>query len=471
MPWPFQRKQKPQPLQPAPRPIIDGGKALLSKIQDGLFELASGLGGNGDRAKDIGYCGHLPLTIQEIEDAIGWDGVMETFVCRPAEDALANGIEFEKLDEDQEHLIEGRLDDLCFWESVEEAYTAMRRTGFAAIWIDTQALDPALPLLPGSNELKNISRLVVFDGNCITADAANYTEHTDPTHWLISNPDSPDRIHESRLLIFPGFAPSRRKRWENGGKGFPEAQRIWEAWLAWLTVNHVTPNVALAFEEPTVKMEQLNKRMTTDEGRKQIRARLADFAATRGAYRTNAIDATEDYQRLGPPLSGVDTLFLNAEKFLAAKAGFPYSILFGKLQQAGLGGSGATSGEEQQWEKFIARQQKKYLRPAIMRFFRYLWPVLGFDIADLKFCFEPIRQHSELEEAEIQLKEAQADKIYLDAQAIGTEEMRAILVKRESYASLDLSQPPMMPEPIQTPQQNQQMQGMTNDPNPTPADI
>ena len=444
MPWPFTRKPK---LQPAPRPMIEGTKAMLGKIQDGLFELASGLGGAGDKASEIGYCGHLPLTIQEIEDAIGWDGVMETFICRPAEDAIASGVEFEKLDEDQEHKLEDYLDNLGFWERTEEAFTAMRRTGFAAIWVDTQAIDPALPLLPNSPELKNIARLVVFDGNCITADAANYSEHTDPTHWLISNPDSPDRIHESRLLIFPGFAPSRRKRWENGGKGFPEAQRIWEAWLAWLTVNHVSPNVALAFEEPTVKMEQLNQRMTADEGRKQIRTRVADFSATRSAYHVNVIDAKEDYQRLGPPLNGIDTIYSSAETFLAAKAGLPYSILFGKLHQAGLGGSGATSGEEQQWEKFIARQQRKYLRPAIMRFLRLIWPLMGFDIKDLKFCFEPIRQHSELEWADIQLKNAQRDKIYsVDSDIISREEMRLELLKHEVYNIDPLALPDIPPQ-------------------------
>jgi phage-related protein (TIGR01555 family) len=392
------------------------------------------MGTTRDRASQIGYEGRLPLTIQEIEDAIIWDGVMETFVCKPAEDALANGVTFTNIKGAQLKKVTDWLEKTKFWEKADEALTSMRRTGFAAIWYKTDALDNSLPLDPA--ELKKITssrQLVAFDGECMQADPYGYSQYDEsPERWLVTSPGHPPVIHASRLIIFPGRSPSRRKRYENGGKGFPEVNIIWQAWLDWLTINHATPNIGIAFEEPVLGMEGLNRKMGSEQGAKEVRAKIADFAATRSAFRVSAIDSSEKYERIGPPVSGLADIYDRSAEFLAAKSGWPFSILFGKLQKSGLGGSGATDGEMQQWKGFLSKQWRKFLKPAAVQFLSDSQAVIG----DLDTSFEPnpFQQHSKKENKEIEKIEAEIDAIYAKELIVDREEIRQELVKRGTWA-------------------------------------
>lgn len=428
-------RKRPSPAAAATTAAAPAATVELG-IYDSLYEACTGMGTARDRSNQIGYKGRPWLTIQEIEAAILWDGVMETFVQRPSEDAHANGVAFTKLKDKALEAVTDWLEKKTkYWEKSEEAHIAMRRTGFAAIWLNTNAVDPASPLDPA--ELKQIEssrQLVVLDAECMQASREGYTQYDEaPEWWTITSPDTPHTIHYSRLIIFPGRAPSRRARYDNGGKGFPEPMIIWQAWLDWLTINHVTPNVGLAFEEPTLALFELNKKMASEEGRKQVRAKLADFAATRGAFRVNAIDQEERYERIGPPLAGLADIYDRSAEFLVAKSQFPFSILFGKLeQQGGMGGTGATQGELQQWARYLARQWRKFIRPAAVQFLELSKAVLGE--IDTTFKANPFYQRTEAEDIALSETESKRDVAYFGEGVITRRELRQHLAKKGTYA-------------------------------------
>lgn len=446
--WPFTRKAAVQTL-----PVQDSmpeGRSIWTRINDSLFEVMSGLGVYGrDRAVQVRFKDKSKPTFREIEAALRWCGVMQTFVRRPAADALANWIRFDNLDDEQSRVVNELLNSFGFREKLEEAAIAERQTGFAAIFFDNETLDPSVPWI--DTDINSLKRLVVFDAEALEADRSGYTQYEEPQHWLLLNSTAANgisKIHSSRMIILPGNSPSRYARYQNGGKGDPEPCQIWEAWLDWLTINHVTPNVALAFESPTLFVEGLNQKMGSDTGRTAVKAKLTDFAASWSAFRTNIMDASERFERTGPPLAGLDPMYGRSEAFLAAKSGMAYSVLFGKLQQAGLGGSGATSGEEQQHEKFIARYQSKSLSCPVREMLEKLAPLLGG--LDVGFEWNPIRQHSDAEWADIELKRAQRDKIYVtDMEAVTREEIRVELEKEGVYSIDPYALPDLPPDTAQ----------------------
>src|SRR3989344_2130142 len=282
--------------------ITQGAWLFLS---DGLYQLLSGLGGNHDKVSQLEHKPHVRLAYSEVDGAINWDGVLETFVYRPGEDALSNGLEYPGLDISKVKMLNKTLNEYGFFECLEEAYGAMRRTGFSVIWLDTGALDNSAPM--SANDIKRLRRLVVYDAECLQADPMGYrSQYSTPKVWIITDPENPYlKIDRSRLLIFPGRSVSPRQRFDNGGKGESEVNRIWEAWLAWRMAFLTVPNVAATYEEYTLYMEGLNKKMTEPNGKKQVQAKLVDQAMTRSFLRVNAIDKEEDLKRIGPPLAGL----------------------------------------------------------------------------------------------------------------------------------------------------------------------
>lgn len=400
-------------------------------VHDSLFDTMAGL------IKTNGLASYLTqyysLSTREIEQAMLWDGVLQTYINRPAEDCLSNGVTWKKLSEKQQTQVNDWLDNYQFFDRCIEAYQAMDRTGFAAIWMDTGALDNAKPMRHG--ELSRLRELVVLDADALHASAHHYSMYSDPKVWTIRDADAGQRapeIHASRLLIFPGFAPSRRARYNNGGKGFPKAMAIWKSLEGYNKVNETAPNIAEVFEEPTMYIEGLNRKLGEPNGKKQIQARVTDFAMTRKATRVAAMDATEKYERPGPPLTGLDVIYDNAADFFLNKTGWPRSILFSSLKGGSLGGDGASKGEEQEWAKYIARQQKKWPDPVLKRFFRLLKEAI-FKRFDLSYEWPPLHQHSEKEWAEIEEIRSRRDRTYLDKRVLSNKELRKKLAADGTY--------------------------------------
>jgi hypothetical protein len=447
--------------QPSRQPIPNGlHMANVLGIHDGLYEEYTGLGGENDATQKIAFYAPPPKSEREIEDAITWSGVMETFAHMPAEDALANPLEFPDLSNEE---IQGILeyfgpDETDLWVRLEEAYATMRRTGFAAIWLNTEALDNSLPMAEG--EMRRLRELIVFDADCMDADPNGYSQYdNEPKHWVISDPDYPHTIHKSRLLIFPGRSASKRRRWENRGKGDSEMLRVWDAWLYWRAINAVSPYVAQTFEQRILFLEQYNQKMGNPQGRKNILAKLFDIAKTASKLKIIAMDAGsgsgggERFERAGIPLTGLPDIYDRSERFMVAESGQPYDYLLGKLVGGGLGGKGESDGGEQKYHKYIARQQRKWLARPIQQFLKKAQPELKRiyrkPFESLRFEFAPLRQLSDKEWAEIQEINSRRDKNYLDHSVLSVEESREHLAKDGVYNLEPRTVPDIDPESLE----------------------
>lgn len=438
MKLPFIKKRTaPQPLPGTERPMIGSGWGMFAALRDGLKETLSGLGGNSDRLKLTKFEPPEQVTQQEVEWAVEFDGVLERFVCKPVEDALAEGIDFEYLSEDEENFAEQYLNEIGFWKAIEKALVTKRMNHGSMIWIDTGAINNEKPL--GPNECLRPFRLVVLDSDSIYADT--YNLHSEPEFWCVGSAELKNvrRIHKSRVLLFNGRFISDRHRQRNRGWGAREVDKIWEAWVSWRITFLMPPNIAMTFEEGVYSMDGLNQKMTTPQGRELIRNKVFDLESIRGFLRKRIIDATEKFERQGAPVTGLADIMDRGENFFVAQTGYPRSVLFGGSKGSNLNGDNKGEEGKELYQSVVRGIQHKDLKPNLRYFFAWIRPALksrySLPFKNMGFAFETADTETKAQRAERQLKEAQRDAIYLNPAnpMLDREEWRADAAKRGIY--------------------------------------
>lgn len=421
----------------ADRPVMGSGWGMFAAIRDGLKETLSGLGGNSDRVKATKFEPPDTILQQEVEWAVEFDGVLERFVCKPVEDALAEGIDFEYLSEDEEDSVEQYLNEIGFWSTIEKALVTKRMNHGSMIWIDTGAVDNEKPLAP--NEAFRPFRLVVLDSDSIFADT--YNLHSEPEFWCVGSAElgRVRRIHKSRVMLFNGRFISDRHRQTNRGWGAREVDKIWEAWIAWRLTFLMPPNIAMTFEEGVYSMEGLNEKMTTPAGRELIRNKIFDLEAIRGFLRKRVMDVKDTFARHGVPVTGLGDIMDRGENFFVAQTGYPRSVLFGGSKGSNLNGDNKGEESEKLYQSIVRGIQNKDIKPNCQYFFNWIQPALkaryNLPFKNMGFCFETPDTETKAQRAERQLKEAQRDAIYLNPAnpTLDREELRGDLAKRGTY--------------------------------------
>jgi uncharacterized protein len=407
---------------------------------DSFINTVAGVGGDYDRRSYNGWEPNPQRSYLRNENDFIFNGIVENFVCRPIEDMLRMGIKWTKAKHEQAEEINDYLDDIDFWGKVETALTYERLFGGAAIWIDNGDSNHALPLDPA--KVNKIVDLHVFDKEGLVAD--QYQVYREPEYYLVqcAGQDYGKRIHKSRLLIFPGRLITAERRQNNQGWGESEVERIADALEAFEVTFGTIPNIAMTYEQAVYKFKDLSKKLTTPEGQKNIKTKARMLELVRSYLNASLIDSEDEFQRQGVPVAGLDVVWVWVAKWLVAKSGMPHSLLLGD-SVAGLGSTGNGQQHDINWMNRVGAMQKRHLRKPLNQFFKILLlsgkKLIGFAPESVKYEFNPLKQLSEKEWAEVQKLRAERDAIYLTNSVVATEEIREDLQRDETYDLDDTS--------------------------------
>lgn len=422
--------------------VVEQPKPEPTANFDSFINTVAGVGGAYDRSMYNDWQPNPKRSYCQLENDFIFNGIVENFVCRPVEDMLRMGIKFTRMPAEQVDAFTDWLDDNDFWLKIEQALTLERLFGGSAIWIDNGDLHPSIPLEPAN--VKKILALHVFDKEGL--DAEDYQTYREPEYYTVR--ESGDmvnrRIHKSRLLIFPGRLVTAERRRSNAGWGDSEVERIADALDAMEATFGTIPNIAMTYEQAVYRFKDLSKKLTTPEGQKNIRAKARMLELVRSYLNASLIDSEDDFMRQGAPINGLDAVWEWVCKWLVAKSGMPHSLLLGD-SVAGLGADGNGQQHMQAWYNRVGAMQRRHMLKQLRQFFNMLMMsgkyLLGFTPDSIRFEFNPLKQLSEKEWADIQLTQAQRDKIYMEAGGVGTEEVRDNLRRDEVY-NLDSEQAP-----------------------------
>jgi hypothetical protein len=150
--------------------------------------------------------------------------------------------------------------------------------------------------------------------------------------------------------------------------------------------------------------------------------------------RVALISNGEALEKIGTPITGLDTLMDRYAKYISAASWIPLSRFF-----SGEGGAlngNVMDGDVQNYYDWISELQESQVRPIYEQVFVFFSYYLKFDPLKIDFRFPSLWQQSEKERADTYLATAQADQIYLQN---GVVDPMTVAESRFSGKEMDLT--------------------------------
>jgi phage-related protein (TIGR01555 family) len=232
-------------------------------------------------------------------------------------------------------------------------------------------------------------------------------------------------IHESRIIRVDGVRTSRSARFRNSAHpGWDDSIFVRLAQIA-ADFQHAWQGAAILLQDfatPTLKIKHLAQVLGGKNGSAKMADRAAAVEMCRSIARVVIVDADgEDYKRETVTVTGLAEMLDKLAVRYAAALGWPVAFVMGQAP-AGLNATGASD------IRFFYDQMKSVQRRTVTPILRALTRWLMFadgknpDEIKWKPAFPPLWQMTDLEKADLRLKQAQVDKLEIDSNMITPEE-------------------------------------------------
>lgn len=400
------------------------GKAVRPYREDGYVNLLNKYGTSRDTSEQYQFVldGEIPDDILALN--YEQNGLFAKIIDTPAEEAVVHGFSLPGLSAKDAAFAMASLDELD-WEN--EAATCIKWArlfgGAVAVMLvnDGRTLEQPLDW----EHIRSIDDIRVYDRSIVQPDYGTIysKDPTDPFGSRGSRLGTPElyhvnsiygsfTVHESRLLIFQnGELPERSSSAVYKLWGVPEYVRIHRAIRDAATAHGSASKMLDRSVQAVYSMRNLSEELSTDGGENRVLKRLQTIDLARGLLNTIVIDADgESYDFRTFQYSGVAGVVDATCNFLSALTSIPQTILFGR-SPVGLNATGKSDLEN--FYNYVGQIQRRMLRGNL----RYLLSVIfqaGVStgeidrVPNINVQFSPLWSMSELEKADAELKQAQA---------------------------------------------------------------
>lgn len=232
------------------------------------------------------------------------------------------------------------------------------------------------------------------------------------------------RVHASRCLVFKGEeAPDegtidlKYLYW-----GLPAIMPIYNEVKNWGSIKQALVNLLLEFNVGKYTLSNLAQMLTNNDQASldKIYDRMDIINASKSMINSVLLGEGEGYERDSATVSGLSQLLEILMMDLAAVAGYPVTRLWGRSPQ-GMNATGES--DETIYYDDIASMQEIIVQPPLQR----LVNIIGgyTSVSTTKIVFNPLKQLTEKEQAEVDKLNAETDGIYIDKAVVTPEEVSA----------------------------------------------
>lgn len=393
-------------------------KELNQRILDGLVQSDMGMGTYRDKIKKI------TPEFEKIDpvQAQNWyasDGFIQNIIDAPAEDSIREWFTIDTNREDIQlsRLIQNRLTELDFAKKLTELIRYIRLFNMGGIlYYDIDSKIPQTPneLAKPLRELNKIESIKVFSPKNIQFqfDVNPLSKNYDNPKIRIGNAE----VHSSRYKwICNGFLPDLQT-------GISALQTILPAIIAASTTLWSLTNALSELSIKTFKSPQVD----TDETKLVELISLIRHCTSTQSVFAHGVD--ESLERLNINLGGIDKALDYIMDTLSGLSKIPKSRLFGQAQ-------GSITGGQYDLKTYydnIAKFQEIELRPIIDKTIELtlketsgqIYKEVGNTNIDWEVKFNPLYKLNEIEQSDVNLKQAQTDQIYINLAVVSPDEVR-----------------------------------------------
>jgi phage-related protein (TIGR01555 family) len=367
--------------------------------------------GTDGRAYSLSGSGYSVLST-----AYDKDGLFASVIDKPAEDAMAAGFQWHKdaSDEIKEEFKRLEMDDVF-----TDALRFSRLHGGALL----------VPVFVGQTNFETAigrSRMKVVDYvDVISIDRVTVDKHGDDGMPLVYNVESlvqtkdgqggSYKLHASRCIQVAG----RRRPWRQ-----VDTEMIWPGNSEGARVMASAMRLSRAFKWAEKALERKQQGVFKMKGlaaalqlkqQAVVTQRLNLVDTVRSILNTIAIDGDDEYEVLDSNLSSISDVLDSLMQELASVTGIPITVLFGR-RTTSLNATG--DGDTDTYYRLLNKIRTTLLRNPLQRVIDFMSAYLDVTTPDNKPLVEIAKLDtlSEFEEADVELKKAQA--LYQRAQAI-----------------------------------------------------
>ena len=368
----------------------------------GYVNRASGLGTSRDKGAQ-GAFSHGTLDVYQIDAAYRSSWLARKGVDTPALDMLRQGWSCGLGSEDETRLMKE-------WKRLDgdrhnrQALIWSRLHGGAAIYIGTEDQDLSQPINPetlgagGVTYLTSIPRHYIHAVH-IETDPISPAFGTPRHYQIASSSTSGQAIHHSRIIRYvgldrPGFIGTLTEFWGDSVLE-PVFQTLLDFAAGQRSIANILQEASLDVWSMQGFMQGLAANAAYEEALKD-RVRIA--MEMKSLLNALILDSEDNYDKKPANFAGLDKIGMMHLKLVAASFGMPITKFLGHAPQ-GLNATG--EGDERNYYDMISSLQENTLRPALEKLYGVIKPSAGLAYDKGELSFNPLRQMSEKDLADI----------------------------------------------------------------------
>lgn len=385
---------------------------------DGVQNVITGLGMLGrDASRATTFSFDPFLSEVELSASYMGNGIARRIVDMIPDEALKQGIECDEA-------LYKELEKLDAFRILTRLGKDARLYGGAVMLMLARdgAQDLSEPLREGN--LEKVDRLLVFDRHNLLVTAEDYDNDVySPnfgeikTYRLRKKNGTEEKVHASRVIRLDGDRLPDTPFRNNGYWHASVLQGCFDSLKSYLSAQGFSDIIIKEWSLTILKVKDLFLAYNTGKEDK-IAKRLNDANMSKSVANMILLDAEDEgFERTFSNVAGYSDLMLRTMELVSANSGVPMTKLFGRSPE-GMNATG--EGDFVQWAGAVEAYQMQSLQTAINR----LVEVLALQRSwtdkpdDLSWNFPSLKPLDELESAEVRLKNAQADAIYMREGAI-----------------------------------------------------
>lgn len=411
-----------------------------SRINDGLENVAAGLGTVRDKRSHTFYAMPRTLTNWELENMYRGSWLCKRIVNVPADDMTREGVQlFFDDDEDgkSQFAVEQAEKALCLWDKVNEALRWSRLYGGSVIVLLTKGATLDQPLDVETIRQGDLLGMHVLDRHRISATNLLIRDLSDPSfglpeYYILA--ESSVRVHHTRVLRFNGqklpfFAWQANGMWDDS-----ELQHVLDSVT---NVDSASASINSMLYEANVDVimsKGLADTLASEGGEAKITKRYQVAATMKSFNRMLLLDGEETYEKKQNQFTNLDKIWMNFMVDVCGAADIPMTRLFGQ-SASGLNATG--DNDIRNYYDMIKSKQNKDLRPRL----EYLYDILlrsifGTRPEDFRFDFKSLWQISDTEKATIENTRATRDQTYVNLGIVPAAVVAKDLKEHGTYVNL-----------------------------------
>jgi len=414
---------------------------MANFFMDSLRSLQTRLGGPQDKGRGAEYL-FVPYTDQQIEMAYRSSWIMRKAIDIPVDDATRKWRKF--TDEDGKTMDEvTKLEKrLAVQSKVKSAKINARLFGGAALLIGVRGQeDFEIPLDPdrvGPGDLRFLTKLERYN----LIELAPVTDPRSPRYGrsiyyqVTTGSGEFLRVHYSHLVEFDGEEKPTGTTISDlnvSQRGDSLLQVLMEPLR---NVDNVMANMATLVADAktdVIKIPGLSQNITNPAYEEGLMTRFGAARMVKGNHGVLILDKEEEYQSV---IYGLDGLPPAAQQFMqvaAAAADIPMT----RFMSQSPGGMNATGDSDlNNYHDALSAMQENELTPALESFDRVLIRSAGYDPARVISAWEPLKQVSTAEAADLQSKVAAMVAALAGTQIFSDTQIEAVAIEAMGKAGL-----------------------------------